>query len=112
MEQDIARARHLTELLDSRFHLGPFHFGLDPLIGFIPVAGDAAGLILSLYIIWIAARLRVDEDTIAQMLQNSFLDFLLGLIPVLGDVGDFLYKSNSKNLALLEKSLHVSKANS
>ncbi len=96
-------AKWLTESLDSKFKVGPFKFGLDPIIGLIPWFGDLAGLILSLYIFWIGVKLRIPFDKLAQMLGNIALDFMLGIIPLVGDIADFTFKSNTRNLKILSE---------
>lgn len=61
------------------------------------------GLIVSLYLFWIASELKVPRQVYFQMLGNIIIDYLLGLIPVAGVVFDAFYRSNVKNLGLLEK---------
>jgi len=101
----IAFARVLTRLLDKQFSIGNFKFGLDPLLGLFPWLGDVIGLILSAYILWIGTQLKMPEKDIAKMTRNILVDFILGLFPVVGDITDFFYKANSKNMDILEKFL-------
>lgn len=96
-------AKIFTELLDSKFRIGKHSFGLDPILGLVPWGGDIAGLILSIYIIWIALRLRIPGSKVAMMLGNVLYDFLLGIIPILGDIADFVFKANTRNLKILEE---------
>jgi Domain of unknown function (DUF4112) len=91
---EIERVRTLTRALD--------HYLLDPLLGLIlPGAGDLVGSLLGLYVVVIAVRRRMSPVVIARMLLNLALDAGLGLVPVLGDLVDFAFKANQRNLALL-----------
>lgn len=101
MTPHLKTAQQLTELLESRFNVAGYRFGLDPILGLVPGLGDAISLLLSLYLLWIAAQLKTPPEKINQMMANIAVDFFLGLVPLVGDVGDFLYKANSKNLAIL-----------
>lgn len=102
-------ARALTKLLDRQFKIGNFSFGLDPLLGIFPWLGDVIGLLLSGYILWIATQLRLPEKEIARMTRNIMIDFVLGLFPIVGDLSDFVYKANSKNMDILERFLEKDK---
>lgn len=76
-------------------------FGLDPIIGLIPGAGDAVGAALSLWLVAEAARLGAPGRLLARMVGNVLLEAIVGLVPVLGDLFDFWWKANSRNLELL-----------
>ncbi|MFL6180580.1 MAG: DUF4112 domain-containing protein, partial [Actinomycetes bacterium] len=78
-------------------------FGIDPLLGLIPGIGDLASPILSIFMIWHGAQLRVPRVVLARMLLNALIDAVVGLIPVAGDLFDFGWKATEWNLALLEK---------
>ncbi len=79
--------------------------GLDPIIGLVPVAGDAIGALLGLYLIWEARGLGLSRWKIARMLGNVGLDTALGAVPLAGDVFDFLFRSNSRNLRIIRDHL-------
>jgi hypothetical protein len=79
--------------------------GLDPIIGLLPIGGDALGLLLSFYIIVEAAQLGVSTATLARMVMNVIVDSLVGAIPMLGDLFDFAWKANNYNIILLEEAL-------
>lgn len=96
-------AEYLSHSLDDKFQFGPISFGLDPIIGLIPIAGDIFTTALSFYIVWIGIGMKLPEEKIAQMIGNVVLDFLLDFIPVLGQIADFAFKSNIKNLEILKK---------
>jgi hypothetical protein len=80
-------------------------FGFDPIIGLIPGFGDAAGAILAGWIVVEAIRLGVSRATLLRMAGNVAFDGLVGAVPVLGDVFDFVWKANLRNVALLERHL-------
>jgi hypothetical protein len=96
-------AKSLAHFLDEQFKIGGLTFGVDPLLDFIPGIGDFFGLVLSLYIIWIAKQVQIPEKEITHMVFNVIFDFLIGLIPFLGIVGDVAFKANMKNIRILEK---------
>jgi hypothetical protein len=76
--------------------------GLDAVLGLIPGIGDVIGGILSTWIIAGALRHRVPGRYIARMVLNIAIDLFFGAVPVAGDVFDFLYEENIKNMRLLE----------
>lgn len=80
-------------------------FGLDPILGLIPGLGDATGIVLSAYLVIEAARTGASRAVLLRMLFNVGVDSLLSVIPLLGDLLDAGWKSNSRNLALLRRHL-------
>jgi hypothetical protein len=103
----LERLRTLSRLLDAAVRIPGtnFRFGLDALMGLVPGIGDAVGAAFSGYIILQAARLRAPKSTLVRMIVNVALDTVVGTIPLLGDLFDMGWKSNMKNLALLEDHL-------
>lgn len=103
------RVRVLAQLLDNSITIPGTNrrIGLDPIVGLIPGIGDFIGAVLSAYIILEAARADVSGFTLFRMVTNVAFDTLLGSIPVIGDVFDAAWKSNTKNVSLLER--HLSK---
>ena len=101
------RVRLLARVLDDAIRIPGtnIRIGLDSLIGLIPGAGDVAGGAVSAYIILTAARLGASKSVLARMLSNVALDSLVGTFPVLGDVFDVAWKSNRRNVDLLERHL-------
>jgi hypothetical protein len=106
------RVRVLARLLDNSIGIPGtgWKIGLDPIVGLIPGIGDLIGAVLSGYIILEAARAEVPSYTLARMLVNVGIDTLLGAIPAVGDVFDAAWKSNTKNVALLERHLTADRA--
>lgn len=105
----LERLRQLSFLLDSAIRVPGtrFRFGLDPLLGLIPGGGDALGLIFSAFIVFEAARMGASKSTLSTMASNIVLETLVGTIPGLGDLFDATWKSNVKNIQLLEQHLHL-----
>jgi hypothetical protein len=100
--------RRLKRFLDEQFRVPGtrLRFGWDPLIGLIPWVGDAVTAVMGAGIIVQAHRMRVPKVVQLRMLFNVAIDLLVGVVPVVGDAIDFVWKSNTKNFALLER--HVS----
>ena len=99
-------ARRLSAVLDSAFRIPgtPLRIGLDPILGAIlPELGDALTAVLSVSLVTVAFRQRVPKWVLARMLTNIALDAILGAIPLVGDIFDFAFKANAKNLALIER---------
>jgi hypothetical protein len=103
----LQRLRQLSRLLDNIVNIPgtKVGIGLDPIIGLLPIGGDALGLLLSFYIIVEAAQLGVSTATLARMVMNVIVDSLVGAIPMLGDLFDFAWKANNYNIILLEEAL-------
>lgn len=106
---DLARVERIATLLDSRFTIPGtrIRFGLDSVVGLIPGAGDTAMLIPSLWIMAVAHKHGVRKRTIAKMGWYAGVDYVVGSVPVLGDLFDLFYKSHRKNAALLREALAV-----
>jgi hypothetical protein len=79
--------------------------GLDVILDLVPVAGDVAAAILGAYIVWEARNLGMSRTQIARMAGNVGFDWLLGLIPFVGAVPDFFFRSNSRNLRMIKQHL-------
>lgn len=105
-QDTINQLRSLSKTLDSRFK-GPMgtSFGIDGLLGLIPGIGDIITTSISIYIIAQAAALGVSASTLIRMALNVGIENLFDMIPVLGNFFDFYWKSNLKNMALLESHL-------
>jgi len=85
-----------------------WRFGLDALVGLIPGIGDTGTTLVSFYILASAVRHGVPKITLLRMGVNTAFDYLLGALPLVGDVADAWWKSNQKNVALLRRSATVS----
>ena len=103
------RVRVIARLLDDSISIPGtgWKIGLDPIVGLIPGIGDLIGAVLSAYIVLEAARADVPGFTLVRMLANLGFDTLVGAVPAVGDLFDAAWKSNTRNVALLER--HLSK---
>ena len=104
----IAFVRFLADLLDKRFTIPgtQIRFGLDPVLGLIPGIGDTLANITGATILIFAARSRVPKIILLRMALNIAINSLIGAIPLLGDLFSIWFKSNVKNVQLLEKYLN------
>jgi hypothetical protein len=105
MTTKLDRLRTLATVLDDAVRVPGtnIRFGLDALLGLLPGAGDAVTGAMATYAIVLAARLGAPPVVIARMAVNVLVDVATGTIPVLGDIFDVGWKSNRKNVQLLEK---------
>lgn len=106
-QQSMARLEALALLMDGAFVLPgtTIRFGLDGIIGLIPVAGDVIAGLVSTYLVWEARQLGAPSWLIARMMANVLIDTTIGSIPVVGDAFDVLFRANMKNMALLRRHL-------
>jgi len=97
--------RDWQRLLDGAFRVPGtnYRFGWDPIIGLVPWAGDLLGALMSCAVVLHAHQMRVPRIVQLRMLLNVGIDIVIGIVPVFGDVADFFWKSNTMNLALLER---------
>lgn len=103
-EKRLRRLRAVAWFLDRSIPLGgKTRIGADPLIGLIPVIGDWVGGIASCYILYEAMRLGLPWSVIGRMFLNVLIETLAGEIPVIGDVFDFVWQANMRNLRLVER---------
>jgi hypothetical protein len=79
--------------------------GLDVILDVVPVVGDVAAAALGAYIIWEAKNLGMSKAQMARMGGNVGIDWLLGLIPVIGIIPDFFFRSNTRNLRIIKRHL-------
>jgi hypothetical protein len=105
--QDHQWARLLSFWTDSVFEIPGlgWRFGLDPLIGLVPIVGDLASTAVSFYILSLAAHFGVSRSTLARMTLNVGIDYVLGSVPLIGNLFDFAWKANQRNMVLLERAL-------
>lgn len=100
----------LSRLMDSQFAIPGlgWRFGLDSIVGLIPGLGDAGTSLVSLYILASAVRYRVPKITLLRMGFNIGLDWAVGSLPLVGDLFDAWWKSNSMNIELIRRRAAVS----
>ncbi len=103
LDRDFERLDRLATLLDNSIRIPGtrIRVGLDGLIGLVPGIGDSLMLLISLYVVLRARMLGAPLSIILQMLVNVALDFVVGSVPVLGDIFDIAFKANIRNIDLL-----------
>ena len=101
----LRRARTLAHLLDDLVPIPGtrFRIGLDPILGLVPGLGDWISWLLSGHLLWCAWRLGVSASTLARMTGHVALDALFGVVPLIGDLFDVVWRANDRNLRLLER---------
>jgi hypothetical protein len=103
LDADLHRARWLATLLDAEFSFAGMKFGLDPIIGLLPVVGDTICFAAGLYPLYLARKYKLGKAVEFRMAANLLIDYFGGLIPVVGDAFDVAFKANLMNVDLLEK---------
>jgi hypothetical protein len=104
-ETDLATARWLADLLDTKFSIGGFRFGIDPIVDLVPVLGDTLMFIAGMYPLHLARKYQLPKRVQWRMIGNLVIDYIIGIIPIIGALFDAAYKANVKNVALLERAL-------
>lgn len=104
MQRALARLQAFAHWSDNAVRIPgtPFRVGLQPIIGLFPVVGDLIGFALTTYVIQQAWVLKAPRALVWRMAGNALFDLLIGLVPVLGDLADAVFKANARNVKLLE----------
>lgn len=99
--------RRLCKFMDTgvKVPILGYKFGADAVIGMVPYAGDAWGAIVGIYIVSKAIQYQLPKRLVAHMAVNQAIDACVGVVPFFGDLFDFGYKANTRNLQLLEDHL-------
>ncbi|AMR33019.1 hypothetical protein A0256_17130 [Mucilaginibacter sp. PAMC 26640] len=96
----------IASVMDDKFRVPGtnFRFGLDPILNFIPVAGDLSGFVVAASLLFIIAKNGgVSRKVLVLMAVNICVDGLIGAIPLLGQITDFYFKANTRNIKLLKE---------
>lgn len=95
----------VSYLLDEQFRVPgtKFRFGLDPVMNLVPVLGDIPGFLISAGLLFAMAKKGASNKLVVLMSINILLDTIIGGIPVIGQIFDFFYKSNTRNLRLMRE---------
>ncbi|NBB70832.1 MAG: DUF4112 domain-containing protein [Alphaproteobacteria bacterium] len=103
----LERLRGLARLMDTRWRLPlvPVRFGLDSVIGLVPVVGDTVSWAVAGWIVAEARKLGAPPDVVGRMVANNVFDWTIGLVPVVGDLLDVGMRANTRNVALLADAL-------
>lgn len=105
--RELEKLRKRADLLDNWIRIPGTNigFGLDGILGLIPVVGDTATLIAGLSIVARAHKLGVRGRPLFEMLLNVGIDYAFGTMPILGDLFDFFWKSNKRNMRIIEREI-------
>ena len=103
LETDLARARTLAHWLDSKFDVGGFKFGLQGVVGLLPIAGDTLTTAAGFYPLLVAYRHKLGKGVMGHLVANLGAQYMMGLVPWVGDYADVWFKANLRNLAVLEE---------
>lgn len=106
--ESISRRIELMErFLERSFHVPIINrpVGFDAIVGLLPGFGDLIGGVLGFYLLWEARNLGIPKWKMARMLGNIGVDTLLGAVPFAGNIFDFMFRSNSRNLAIIRRHL-------
>lgn len=107
LDTELERLKIIARRLDALFRIPGTRLtvGIDNLLGFIPVIGDAAALAPALWLVWKAKGLGATPGALVVMLANLVIDLVIGSIPLIGDLFDIAYNANIRNMRLLEANL-------
>jgi hypothetical protein len=89
----------LYRVTNASYHSNHF------ILGFVPVVGDFIGLMMALQLVHMCMEAQLPNELVSRMMFNIAFDFLIGLVPLAGDILDIMYKCNTKNAILLENYL-------
>ena len=97
----------LSILLDDAFVIPVLgvRIGWDSILGLVPGVGDAAGAVISSYFVYKGFRFKMPAKSLGIMVMNIVVELVIGMVPVLGDVFDIIWKSNRRNFHIIEKYL-------
>jgi hypothetical protein len=101
-ERRIGRVTHVLDELVS-VPGTPVRVGLDPVVGLIPVVGDVVAAAVGAWVIGEAARFGIPRVVLGRMVVNLLVDLAIGAIPILGDLYDVAFRSNTRNLELFRR---------
>jgi hypothetical protein len=104
-QRGLREVEYLAKLMDAQFRIPGtnMRFGLDGIIGLIPGAGDLSTFAVSGFMLWIMARNGASNYVLARMALNVLIDTAVGSIPLVGDLFDFAFKANMRNLRLMQE---------
>ncbi|WP_375390448.1 DUF4112 domain-containing protein [uncultured Sphingomonas sp.] len=101
------RIEAMEHLLEGLFTIPGINrrVGLDVILDLLPVAGDTVAAALGAWMAWEARNLGMSKVQVARMFGNVGIDWLLGLIPFVGAIPDFFFRSNTRNLKMIKRHL-------
>jgi len=111
MRRDMAWVERTAWLMDDKFRIRGtrLRFGLDPVINLIPFLGDIIGFGIAFLLVIVMWRNGASRKLVMLMLINVIVDLTIGAIPIIGNMFDFFFKANKKNIVLLREYYHEGK---
>lgn len=108
LEKSIKRLELFASVMESKWRipLTRLTFGLDFVLGLVPILGDFITGLFSLWLVKESLKFKLPKRVYIKMLLNVLLDFMVGSIPLIGDGFDLVFKANKRNLNLVLESLH------
>jgi len=100
--RELRWVERVSTLLDNKFKIGGFRFGLDPVLNFFPILGQTITFATSVLLVLVMFRNGVSPKAATKMLLNTIFDAIIGSIPFLGNIFDFFYKANQRNIKILK----------
>ena len=99
------RLRRLAKLMDSQVRVPGLglRIGADAVLGLVPGVGDVISGVIGAYLIYEAQRLGIPRSAVIRMIANIAVDTALGAIPVAGDIWDFFFRANDRNMQILAR---------
>ena len=104
-EQAVARLKRVAKLMDSQVRVPVIglRIGADAILGLVPGIGDAVSALIGAYLILEATRLGAPRSALLRMVANLALDTAVGAIPIAGDLWDFVFRANDRNMQILAR---------
>jgi hypothetical protein len=107
MNKHLYLAEKAATLLDNKFSIAGIRFGIAPILDAIPAIGDFIAAGLSFYLVWIATQEKAPSSLVTKMVGNIVVNFIISLIPIVGEATYIFRKVNMKNLSLLKEYLET-----
>jgi Domain of unknown function (DUF4112) len=106
-EETQQRLRRIAKLMDSQIRVPVLglRIGADAVLGLVPGVGDAITGLIGAYLIYEAQRLGIPRSAVLRMVANIAFDTAIGAIPVAGDIWDFFFRANDRNMQILARHL-------
>ena len=104
-EEAQRRLQRIAKLMDSQIRVPVLglRIGADAVLGLVPGVGDAITGLIGAYLIYEAQRLGVPRSAILRMVANIVFDTAVGAIPIAGDIWDFFFRANDRNMQILAR---------
>jgi len=101
------RVEAMEALLERGFTMPVINrpFGLDFILGLVPIIGDIIAAAMGTWLVWEARNLGMSGWKVTRMFANIGLDLAVGAVPFIGDAADFVFRSNTRNLRIIKKHL-------